>query len=185
MPLFLIISILPVHAVEKSAGNLTVPVILYHFQRLSLISLIANPLVLPAQPPLMVLGGLATLLGLVFIPLGKAAAYLAWPVVAYTIRTVEWMAGWPGAVINLGQVSLLVVLSYYALLFGLTFGRRALGPLSRWPGAIRAGAAGASPPLRICTLPWRSNVAWPGSFAPAAGTVYLTPSSVNDRSRPT
>jgi competence protein ComEC len=46
----------------------TLPVTVYHFQRLSLSSLVANPLVLPAQPPVMVLGGLAVLLGLIFQP---------------------------------------------------------------------------------------------------------------------
>ena len=53
----------------------TVPLILYYFRRLSLISLAANPLILPAQPPLMVLGGLATILGLVFLPLGRLFSY--------------------------------------------------------------------------------------------------------------
>jgi len=36
----------------------TLPIVIYYFRRLSLVSLLANPLVLPAQPPVMVLGGL-------------------------------------------------------------------------------------------------------------------------------
>jgi ComEC/Rec2-related protein len=39
----------------------TFPITAYHFQRLSLTSLIANPVILPAQPPIMILGDLATL----------------------------------------------------------------------------------------------------------------------------
>jgi beta-lactamase superfamily II metal-dependent hydrolase len=46
-------------------------VIFYHFRRLSLTTLIANPLVMPVQPPVMILGGLAVLLGLVYYPLGQ------------------------------------------------------------------------------------------------------------------
>ena len=50
----------------------TLPVMAYHFHRLSLTALIANPLILPAQPPVMVLGGLAAALGLIYQPLGQA-----------------------------------------------------------------------------------------------------------------
>ena len=55
---------------------MTLPVIAYHFQRLSLVSVLTNPAVLPAQPPLMVFGGLAVLLGMVWQPLGQLVAYL-------------------------------------------------------------------------------------------------------------
>ena len=61
-----------------AATLLTLPVILYHFQRLSLISLVANPLVLPVQPALMVLGGLATVLGMLWLPLGRLPPWLPW-----------------------------------------------------------------------------------------------------------
>jgi competence protein ComEC len=47
------------------AAQLTaLPVTIAHFQRLSLSALIANPLILPVQPAVMVLGGLAVVLGL-------------------------------------------------------------------------------------------------------------------------
>ena len=50
----------------------TLPLILYYFQQLSIVSLLANPLALPAQPPLMVLGGLAALPGLDLPAAGQA-----------------------------------------------------------------------------------------------------------------
>lgn len=40
-----------------AAQVMTLPVIAYHFQRISLVSILANPIILPAQPPVMVLGG--------------------------------------------------------------------------------------------------------------------------------
>ena len=64
----------------------TLPLTAYHFKRLSLISFIANPIVLPAQPPLMILGGLAMLAGMVWLPLGQLLAWLAWPISACTQR---------------------------------------------------------------------------------------------------
>jgi competence protein ComEC len=126
----------------------SLPLTAYYFQRLPLVAPLANLAILPAQAPLMVLGGLAMLVGMFSLPLGQLAAYLAWPFAAYTIRTVEWMAGLPRASIPLGQVNLAVVLLFYVLLFGLTFGRRALGPLRNWPAAVRGAATGAWERLR-------------------------------------
>jgi competence protein ComEC len=76
-----------------AAQLLSLPVTLFHFHRFSLVAWAANPVVLPAQPPVMVLGGLAVLLGMVFLPAGRLIGYLAWPFVAFTIRA----AGRPGA----------------------------------------------------------------------------------------
>lgn len=82
----------------------TLPVIAYHFERLSLSSLLTNPLVLPAQPLLMILSGLAVVAGLVFDPLGRLLAGLAWPFSAYSLRVVEAAAHLPGGSISLGTV---------------------------------------------------------------------------------
>jgi competence protein ComEC len=100
----------------------TLPVILYHFQRLSLVSLVANPLILPAQPPIMILGGAAVLLGLAYQPIGQLAAYLVWPFVVYTVRIVEWLADWPLTSLVVG-FGLLGLVTFYLLLFTWTFAR--------------------------------------------------------------
>lgn len=99
-----------------AASIFTLPVILYHFQRLSLVSLIANPLILPVQPPIMILGGLAVIVGLVYQPLGQLIAYLAWPFLAYTIRVVETLAEVPGSAITIGEVSLFAVVLFYIII---------------------------------------------------------------------
>ena len=93
----------------------------YYFQRLSLVSLLSNPLILPAQPAVEILGGLALILGLIWLPLGQVVAYLAWPFLVYTIRLAEWFTELPGSTINLGQVALPLVLLFYVVLFVVTF----------------------------------------------------------------
>jgi competence protein ComEC len=98
----------------------TLPLTAYHFQRLSLVSFITNPIVLPAQPPLMILGGLAMLAGMIWLPLGQLLAWPAWLFPAFTIRVVDWFAGVPSAAIELGPVSLPAVVAMYVLLFGAT-----------------------------------------------------------------
>ena len=134
------------------AAQLTLlPVVAYHFRQVSLISLLANPAVLPAQPPVMVLGGLAVLLGVLYQPLGQWVAYLAWPFVAYTIRAVEFFARWPLGVISFGDFALVWVAVFYAVLLGLTF----RGNIRNWiscqggqpiSGTKPSSPAGGTPP---------------------------------------
>jgi len=104
----------------------TLPIMAYHFKRISLVSLIANPFILPVQPAVMIIGGIAVILSLIWLPLGALAAYSAWPFVAYTIRLVELFDLFPNGVIVLGNFSLWLVLIFYAALLTWTFGRHRL-----------------------------------------------------------
>ncbi|MBF8281244.1 MAG: comEC [Anaerolineales bacterium] len=121
----------------------TLPLIAYYFKRLSLVSLIANLLILPAQPAVMVMGGLALLAGLIWLPLGKVVAWAAWPFTAYTIAFVELFAKVPGASIGLGEVAPGFVVGCYALLFGLTWLlSRPPDQRPAWPLALRSAEWG-------------------------------------------
>lgn len=99
----------------------TLPIMAFHFKRISLVSLIANPFILPAQPAVMIVGGIAVILSLIWLPLGAIAAFGAWPFVAYTIRLVELFALLPNGVIVLGDFSLWLVILFYAALLTWTF----------------------------------------------------------------
>jgi len=100
----------------------TIPIMAYHFQRISLVSFLANPFILPAQPAVMILGGLAVLLSLIWLPLGQIAAWVTWPFVVYTIRVVEMFGRIPHGTIFLGDLSIWFVAAFYAVLLSLTFG---------------------------------------------------------------
>jgi competence protein ComEC len=99
----------------------TLPYTLLYFGRFSVVSLLANLIILPAQPAVMLAGGLALLLGLIWLPLGQLAAWAAWPFTAYTISFVQWLAKWPGAAFKLGEVTPAVVAVFFTALFGLTW----------------------------------------------------------------
>ncbi len=149
----------------------TLPVIAYHFRRLSLTTLIANPLILPAQPPVMVLGGLAVALGMIYEPLGQAAAYLAWPFVAYTIRAVELVSRIPGGVVALGEVALVWVFLYYAVLFLATFA-----------GAqLKNAASVLKPSLVLAGLGALAVVAWQVALHAPDGRLHLTAAGCGPR----
>ncbi len=99
----------------------TLPLVAYHFQQISLVSVVANPFILPAQPAVMILGGLAVFLSLIVYPLGQLAAWFAWPLTAYTVRVVELFDRVPHGVIYLGGFSLAFAVLFYAILFAVTF----------------------------------------------------------------
>jgi competence protein ComEC len=67
------------------AQVMTLPVMAYHFGGISWIALLANPLILPVQSLVMILGGLAMLGGLLLPGIGRLLAILAQPFVTYTI----------------------------------------------------------------------------------------------------
>ena len=66
----------------------------------------------------MILGGAAVLLGILWLPLGQAAGLLALPLAGFTVRVVEWIAGW-STPLSL-EVSGWGVLIMYVLLGGVT-----------------------------------------------------------------
>ncbi len=122
------------------AAQLTIfPVLLYHFESFSLSSFIANPLILPPQPFVMIFGGITVLVGLVFPFFGKILSYVVWIPLVYTNRMVSWLADFPVGSIQFGKVSWLVVLILYLLIFGLTIksGFRTW-LFSRWKPAFSA-----------------------------------------------
>ncbi len=95
------------------------PLIAFHFHQVSLLFLLANPLVLPVQPLVMVLGLLAMLGGMLSLALGKALAWLAWPFTAFTNASVRFLADlWPDA-LRLPRFDFAWVLLAYALIFFL------------------------------------------------------------------
>jgi len=106
--------------ITLAAQITTMPLIVYHFRQLSLVTLLSNFLVLPAQPGVMLWGGLATIAGLVWLPLGQVLGWIAWLFLTYTVRAVEITASFPYASLNLGHVSPSVVWLYYGLLAGAT-----------------------------------------------------------------
>ncbi|MFT3890077.1 MAG: ComEC/Rec2 family competence protein [Anaerolineales bacterium] len=165
----------------------TIPIMAYHFGRISLVSFIANPFILPPQPAVMIIGGLAVLLSLVWLPLGQLVAWVAYPFVVYTIRMVELFDRVPHGTIFLGDFSIWIVIGFYALLFGVTLNWSGFREWIRSLGQ-RAGTVGVGSVIVILTigllLVWRAAVAIPDGLlhvtfmdvGSADGVMIKTPS---------
>ncbi|MBU1660894.1 MAG: ComEC/Rec2 family competence protein [Chloroflexi bacterium] len=142
----------------------TLPIMAYHFGRISLVAFVANPVILPIQPPIMTLGGLAVILGLIWFPLGKLAALLAWPFVLFTIRSVEFFGKFTGGVLILGAFGILWVILFYGVLLTWTLaGSR-----------FRKLTAGLKPVPLIAALGIAAVVTWRADFAAPDNLLHLT-----------
>jgi competence protein ComEC len=132
--------------VTLAAQIATGPLIVYHFGRLSLVSLLTNLLILPAQPLVMLTGGLATLAGLIWLPAGQLLGWLAWLPLAWTVGVVQWTAATPFASLTLGRFSPWLLAAIYAALAGLLW----LALRAR-PDSEASPASPSSPGLRGST----------------------------------
>jgi competence protein ComEC len=162
--------------VTLAAQVTTLPIILYYFQRLSLSALLANPLILPAQPPVMVLGGLAVFLGSVFLPLGRLVAPIVYPFVLYTVRLVEWFADVFGPGLSLGAVALPLVIGFYTLLLGLTW-LVPRGLPEVWKNRVKEWFGNRLTPLQgisLALLLILVVLTWRAGFAAPDGRLHVT-----------
>jgi competence protein ComEC len=150
--------------ITLAAQITTLPLIIFYFRRLSITSLIANPLILPAQPPLMVLGGLSALIGTFFQPIGQLFAWAAWPFAAYTIRIVEWLSGIRHGSIALGQVAFPLIIIFYITLFTCTYFRHSLSTL----------AARLTPAIPLTTMIVVTVLVWKAGFYAPDGLLHVT-----------
>lgn len=96
----------------------TSPLIIWHFQGLSLIALVANILIVPVIPFIMVVGGLTALLGYSAVALLWSAP--AWLLLTYMVACAEYLSALPFAFISLprwtsGVALLMLVVSLYNL----------------------------------------------------------------------
>lgn len=73
------------------------PLMMYYFSRFSLVLFVANPVILPVQPPVMILGSMATLAGNLWLPLGRPLAWIAW--------AFRSLSRWARAYLKMGGVS--------------------------------------------------------------------------------
>lgn len=98
----------------------TMPILLYHFEQVSIISLLANPLILPVQPLTMIFGGVAVISGLLIPPLGQLLSYFVWVLLFYTNQVVSWLAEFSNGTIVFGDLNFISVLVLYVAIFFFT-----------------------------------------------------------------
>ena len=92
------------------------PLLLYRFETFSLVAPLANILVLPTIPLIMLIGFLAGVGQLIFSILGSGFGFLSWILLSWPIMISEKLASWPLASVGI-KLSLIFVLAYGGLLW--------------------------------------------------------------------
>ncbi|MFC1464479.1 MAG: ComEC/Rec2 family competence protein [Candidatus Brachytrichaceae bacterium NZ_4S206] len=107
--------------VTLAAQLTTLPLILATYNQFSNVALLANVLILPLQPPIMILGGLAAFVAL-FAPhaIGALVALPAYAFLTATIRIIVWLSGFEAAAVPVYGFGPPAVLMYYIVLLALT-----------------------------------------------------------------
>jgi len=94
----------------------TLPLLIFHFGRLSLISPLANLLIVPLLPAIMIIGMILVLSGLVWLFLAKIIAWPIWFLLSYVIKVINSLSSVPLASIEFRNFSLIFLIGYYLFL---------------------------------------------------------------------
>jgi len=101
-----------------AAQILALPLILYQFGNLSIIAPLANVVLLPVVPYAMLIGAIALVGGMVWLPLGQWLATVAYLFLAWLTEGARFFARVPWAAIQLPPFPLWLLLGYYAIVVG-------------------------------------------------------------------
>lgn len=114
-------------AITTAASLVTAPIMMYHFNQASLVTVPANVAAAPVAGPVMLLGTLSILLS----PISSLAAWTLNGISAvctgYLIAVARFFAAMPGAVYNSGTPGLMAIVLFYAMLTGMVIMARTIG----------------------------------------------------------
>ncbi len=94
----------------------TLPILIFHFGRLSLISPLANLLIVPLLPVIMISGIVLSFTGLIWLSLGQIIAWPVWFLLTYLIKVIDYLSAVPLAAYEFKSVSWVFLIGYYVIL---------------------------------------------------------------------
>jgi competence protein ComEC len=104
-------------AATISAQIFTLPILIFNFSRISLISSLANILIVPTLSFITILGFIFSLAGLIFYPLGLLLSWPAWFLISYVLAVINFFAKIPFATIQIQKVSWAFFILFYVVIF--------------------------------------------------------------------
>jgi competence protein ComEC len=147
--------------VTLAANITTLPLVVHYFERLSVVSPLTNLLISPAQPFIMLWGGLGVILGIIGLwPLAQVILWIPYLSLWWTVSMVQWTAALPGANVEIMDYSSGALILTYAAL-----------ALMRWRGWLRGRIEAA----RQITWngEWVGKLAGNGALAGLSVTAFL------------
>lgn len=103
-----------------SATIITLPLIMYQFGRLSIVSLPVNMLILWIIPFIMIFGFFAVIFSFLFQPFGLILSWIAWLGMFYIVQVVEWFASLKFSAVDIKVSVFVMIAMYVGLLYFLS-----------------------------------------------------------------
>lgn len=152
--------------VTIAANITTLPIVVYHFGRLSVVSFLTNLLIAPVQSFIMLGGSAGILIGVVgsmvmdWVPLiGYVAIVLTWIAwlillipwlsLVWTVAMIQWTAALPGASLEIVGYDFMGLILTYVVIFGI-----------HWRAQLRQWGEGV---LESGITNWQSRILGPGA----------------------
>ena len=155
--------------VTIAATLATAPLLIFYFERFSVVGMPATLLSMPAVPLALVAHGATALVGLVSETAALPFGWLAWALSSYIIGVASMFAGMPMASVETGELARGFVWAYYAAIAGLAV---LLYSPARW----------SRPRLPSLTRIWNAEIPWQLAALAlvAAATVWAVALSRSD-----
>ncbi|MDA0987604.1 MAG: ComEC/Rec2 family competence protein [Chloroflexi bacterium] len=96
----------------------TLPLVAFYFQQVSLVGLPATLLALPILAPVLGMGFMTAVLGLVNTGAAQVAGWGTWIQLSYLKLVIEFFDAIPGGTVQVGRIGAPLVVAYYAVLIG-------------------------------------------------------------------
>jgi competence protein ComEC len=109
----------PVFSATLSAQVFSIPITSYYFGLVSVISPIANILIIPFIPAVMLLGFIAASLGMVSLWLGRVIGFISWVLLTYFLKVIEYLSSVSFASRSYKVTSIYFIIGYYLILFDI------------------------------------------------------------------
>lgn len=117
-----------------AANITTLPLVVYYFGRLSLVSLLTNLLISPVQGFIMIWGTIGLVVGLFgFAWIAWVILLVPWLCLVWTVAMVQWTAALPGASLEIHEYDFTALLLTYVLIAAVAW----RSPLHDWLGRTR------------------------------------------------
>lgn len=103
-------------AATISAQIFTFPILIYNFGRITILSPISNILILPLIPLVTILGFIFAFLGIFFQSLGQILSWLAYLMLSYVIKIIDFFSKISWSSLEFKSVSFVFVIIFYLIL---------------------------------------------------------------------
>ena len=110
-------------AMTVAATFATLPLIAFYFGRVSMVGLPTTLLLTPALPFALVAQAITAFVGLFGASAGQVVGWFAWVFTSYLTGVAQLMARIPGASVDVGRLSGLIVSGYYGAFFAIYLAR--------------------------------------------------------------